>query len=240
MENTSYIAMSRQSVMHRQMEILANNIANAATPSYKGEHLMFVEHLVRMEGAQQLSYVQDVAVVRDSSEGAFVSTGNPLDIAISGDGYLVVETTEGMRYTRNGRLHLDDQGRLVASDNFLVMGESNGPIQLSAEDSDVEIAMDGAISAQSGQIGQLKVVRFENAQTLRRTFGGLYTTDSQPLAAPDAKVVQGMIEESNVQPIVEMTNVINALRGYENTQKFIQTEHERQRKVIQALTQQAT
>ena len=239
MKNTSYIALSRQTVVRRQMDILANNIANAATPAFKSEHMLFVEHLARSGSAQSLSFVQDVAVVRDTAEGAFTQTGNTLDLAISGDGYFVVETPEGVRYTRAGALRLDEDGALITSQGFALLDQNGRPLTVPSGDSTIEIAPDGTLATETGQVGQLKVVRFANEQALRRTFGGIYETNDEPLEAPDARVMQGMIEESNVQPIIEMTNLISAMRGYQSTQRLIEAEHQRQRQVIESLTERA-
>lgn len=239
MENTSYISLSRQAVVQRQMQVIANNIANASTPAFKSERLLFQQFVEQAGDGTEISFVKDVAVIRDLSEGNFERTGNTLDLAINGEGYFAVEAPNGTEYTRNGRFQLDGEGQLVTGSGHPVLGEGGRPIVLNPGETDIEINADGTIGTALGPIGRLKVVRFENEQDMQPTESGLYETDQAPLPSPDTKVVQGMVEASNVQPIVEMTRMIDAVRGYQSTQTMVQSEHERQISAIKALTEPA-
>jgi flagellar basal-body rod protein FlgF len=243
MENATFIGMSRQMVLERQMDLVANNIANMNTPAYKGERMVFVEYLAPATDGT-LSYVQDIAQVRDTSEGSFTATGNPLDVAIRGDGYFTVNTPLGDRYTRNGRFSLDPTGRLVTSDGYPVLDSNNQPIVVPADATDVEIADDGSISTSmavvpriSNQLGQLKLVKFANDQDLNKTGSGLYSTQQAPQPATGAAVVQGMVEESNVQPVMEITRMIATHRAHDQAETLISANDEMLEQAIQKLTQ---
>lgn len=238
MENSLYIALSRQMVMQRHMEVIANNIANMSTPGFKGEQMLFVEYLGRTGNGETVSYVQDLAVVRDFSEGAFNKTGNTLDIAIHGSGWLVVDTPLGQRYTRNGHLSLDQNGRMVTTEGHAVLDRNGQPITLGAGERDVVIAGDGTIATNAGPRGRLNLVTFEDEQQLHKESGSLYATDAPAQPALNARVVQGMIEGANVEPIIEVTNMIWALRSYEAAQKLIEGDDGLIRRAIDTLTQQ--
>ncbi len=240
MENTALIALSRQGALRRQMGIVANNIANMNTTAFKGEKMMFVQHLVKSRGGERLmrerlAFVRDIATVRDTTEGSLEKTSNPLDIAIRGDGYLVVETDAGERFTRNGHLRLDETGQLVNKSGYPVLAVGDQPIFFAPEDTDINISRDGTISTNNGEIGRLKVVAFENPQTLEAAAAGLYTATEDPKEIDNPQVVQGMVESSNVEPIIELTRMMEVQRAYEGVKKLIEREDERIKKMLQQL-----
>ena len=243
MENTALIALSRQSTLRRQMGVVANNIANMNTTGFKGEKMMFIEHLVKSRGGERLmrerlAFVRDIATVRDTTEGPLEHTGNPLDIAVRGDSFLVVDTDAGQRYTRNGHLRLDETGQLVSQHGHPIMAEGDNPIFLGPEDGSITIARDGTISTEAGDIGRLKVVTFENPYAVQQTAGGLYTSNEDPDEAEEPDIVQGMIEGSNVEPIIEMTRMIEVHRAYESVRKMVEREDERIKKMLQQMATQ--
>ena len=223
------------------MEVIANNIANASTPGFKGEQMMFIEHLndTGLPGPKdlnELSFVQDIGVARDYAPGKLNHTGNPFDMAIEGKGWFVVETPQGEQFTRNGRFQLDKDGQLVSSHGHPVVGE-NGKIVLGLNDRRIEVKGDGTIKSESGE-WKLKIVAFENEQSLRKVNGSLYRTDAEAKEAEESRVTQGVLEDSNVEPIIEVTRMIDALREYQSAQRLIQNEHERQRRAIQTITKE--
>ena len=243
METPTYIALSRQLVLSRQMDIVANNMANASTPAFKGEEMLFVEYLVKADingeptftgpdGA--VAYVQDLAVVRDTSEGPMTPTGAPLDVAVHGEGYFVVDTPLGQRYTRLGRFQLDAEGKLVTSEGHAVRG-AGGAIFIPTDDGEIAIASDGTVSTDGGPIDRLSVVRFDDEQALRKVSGGLYESDAAPLPHLEAAIVQGMVEESNVRPVVELTLLMSVMRNFQAAQRMIETQDELQRRVINTI-----
>ena len=240
MENALLIALSRQTVMERHMEVLSNNIANASTPGFKGEQLMFVEYLAQTPGGDSVSYVQDLALVRDFSEGDFTTTGNPLDVAIHGKGWFVIDTPEKQAYTRNGHFTLNAKGQIVTSRGNPVLSASGAPITVGPGETGIEISSDGTVSTRSGVKGQLKIVTFRDEKALTKASNSLYVTDVTPDAAIKSEVVQGAIEGSNVEPIIEVSNMINALRSYQSAQEVIVGDDGLLRQAISVITDQQT
>ena len=238
MENALVIALSRQTVMERHMEVIANNIANASTPGFKGEQLMFVEYLARTAKGEESSYVQDLAVVRNYSEGKMVETGNKLDLAIHGKGWFVVDTPEQRAYTRNGHFSLNERGEIVTPAGHPILSAAGTPITLQPDDTDVQISADGTVSTAAGVRGRLDIVAFENETVLDKASNSLFVTDAAPDNALTARVVQGMVEGSNVEPIVEVSNMIVALRSYQSAQEVILGDDGLLRKAIDVLTDQ--
>lgn len=240
METPTYIVLSRQLGLSRQMDVVANNLANTNTPGFKSEGMVFSEYLIKAERPVKLSYVQDLASYRDLSEGALQTTGNDLDVAIQGKGYFVVQTPDGPRYTRNGRFQLNAAGEVVNHDGFQVMA-GGAPLIINTDDGPINIAADGTVSADRTQggntpviYGKLDVVAFADDKALRPDSGSVFESDQAPtaVAVADFKVQQRMIEGSNVQSIREMTNMIWVQRNYQSAQKFLEGEHERMRRAV--------
>ncbi len=242
METTSLIALSKQGVLRRQMDVIANNIANMNTTGFKGEKMMFVQYLVRNKSGDgivgdKISYVRDIATMRDTSEGPLKKTGNPLDIAVRGEAYLTVQTAQGDRYTRNGHLRLDETGQLVTQAGNPILSDAGQPFFFAPEDSGITITRDGIVSTNNGDLGRLKIVEFANRQDLRQIGGGLLATDKPPQTVTTPDVVQGMLEKSNVNAIAEMTKMIEVNRAYGAAKKFIDREDERIKLMIKTVSE---
>lgn len=235
METTSYIALSRQMVLRREMDIVANNIANANTPAYKGERMVFREYLAQANRGEKLSFVQDIGLARDFREGPMTKTDNPFDLAINGEGYFIIDTPLGERYTRHGRFQIDANGQLVTGQGYPVRGEA-GPINVPFDQGEINIASDGTLSTADGTFANLAIVTFEDQQALKRAANNLYIADEEePAPVEQPHVVQGMLEDSNVEPVLELTRMMTVMREYQSVGKFIQQEHDRQKKAIERL-----
>ncbi len=222
------------------MAIIAHNIANMNTTGFKGEKMMFIQHLEKSRGGERilgdkLAFVRDIATVRDTSEGHLVKTGNPLDLAISGDGYFAVETAAGERYTRNGRFRIDEAGQLVNQQGNTVLSNGGQPFFFAPGDTEITVSRDGTITTENGALGRLRLVAFGDQQEMTATAGGLYSSKTQPTDAEGPDVVQGMLESSNVQPIIEMTKMISVHRAYENIKRFMDREDERIKTMVKEL-----
>jgi len=242
MENTTLIATARQSGLLRQLDIVANNIANMNTNGFKGEKMMFIEHLVKSKDSNKLlgkplSFVRDIATMTNFDDGAIEKTGNPLDLAIAGEGFFVVQTDKGERYTRNGRFKLDEGGQLVTQTNNPVLSTGGQPFFLSPEDTEIAISKDGTVSTNNGDLGRIRLVTFDNLQLLKRSANGLFASEAAAKDVTNVALAQGMLEGSNVQPIFEMAKMIDIQRTYDGVRTFLDREDERMRKMISEMGQ---
>lgn len=235
MESPLIIALSRQMASRDQVESIANNIANMNTAAFKGERTVFNKFLTPDSGQQQVTFPKYIGIHRETQAGPINATGNPLDVALRGDGFMVIQTPAGPRYTRDGHFALNVQGQLINGRGQIVLGDNDQPITIPQNTAEISIDANGGISADNQQVGKLKLVGFDNLQRLQRTGDGLYTTDAQPLPATGTDVLQGQLEGANVQPILEITRMIEASRVYQSSQKVINSEDERIRGAIQRL-----
>ena len=237
METPTYIALSRQLGLRRNMDIVANNMANMNTTAYKAERLIFKEYLQKPTISDKQSFTQDIGTMRDTSEGPLVATDNPLDLAISGEGFFTIETPLGNRYTRHGRFQLDAENRLVTGQGNPVLDKGGNEINIPVNVGRIEISKDGTISVGAGAVAQLGLVKFENEQLLRRSANNLYIAPDEELPQDVERphIAQGMLEESNVQAIAEFSEMIRIHRQYQSLGRSIQQEHERQMKAINRL-----
>lgn len=238
MENTLMIALSHQAALRRRMDVIANNIANMNTTGFKSEQPLFAEHVVHNRGDDRvagdtLSFVLDQATLRDTSAGGLEATGNALDIAIRGEGFFAVETPAGEQYTRNGRFRLSPSGQLVTEHGHPILGQGGEPIVLGPADSEIVVSKNGVISSTRGEIGQLRVVDFEDQQRLMMVAGGLMMADTPATEVAFPEVEQGMIETSNVEAIREMTRMIEVHRSYDRAKQLIDREDERIRTMME-------
>ena len=241
MENALLIGLSRQVVLKRQMDVLANNLANMNTAGYKAGTLLFERYLETAGqmndltgGDKQIAFVLDSSIYRSFEEGAFEQSNNDLDVAISGDGWLVVQAPDGERYTRNGQLKLDAEGQLVTPAGYPVLGEG-GPISFTEQDTGIEIASDGTISTSQGIKDRLRVVQFENNAALKKQGETLFSTDQQPEPAENARVLQGVVEKSNVRPITELSRMIETVRAYTTMAQTLSQSQDLRRDAIEQL-----
>lgn len=242
MENPTYLAINHQAALQRQMDVIANNIANASTVGFKGQRILFAEMVngaasnPGLTQGARVAFVEEVGMLRDTREGALVPTGNPLDLAITGNAYFAVETPGGTRYTRDGRFRLGNDGRIVSQDGYALLDQGGRPLSVRPGESRVEISRSGRITTESGEIGRIQLARFENEQNMRSQGGGLYASDTEPQTAESgAEVRQGMIEGSNVQTVTEITSMIEVLRRYQSAQRIVDTEGDRSRRTIERL-----
>jgi flagellar basal-body rod protein FlgF len=239
-ENAQLISLSRQIALQRRMDVMANNMANINTTGFKGENILFEEYLMPVARHndfptldQPLSYVQDWATVHDMSAGAFMHTGNELDLALNGNGFFAVETPVGERYTRSGAFQLSNTGVLVDLSGNPVMGVG-GQFQFGAEEVGISIAPDGTVSSSAGVKGQLRMVEFANTEELVRSGENLFAGGT-PLAETTTVAMQGYLERSNVSGVAEMADMIRITRSYESISSLTKKQDELRRDAIQRL-----
>lgn len=250
MENALLIGLSRQIALSRELEVVANNIANLNTTGFKANGAVFEEFLMPVASADQfqgadrrLSYVQDRATWHNFAPGPLQQTGNPLDVAIDGDAFLVVQTARGERFTRNGALQINAAGELVTNNGDRVLGDG-GPIQFQNTDRDISINPDGTITVREGANadsarGKLRLVRFDNAQQLRKDGSSLFAAPEgvTPQPAQNVRVVQGSVEQSNVRGVIEMSRMIEITRNYTQIATLLQQQGEQRRSAIEKLAE---
>jgi len=239
-ENAQLISLSRQIALQRQMDVVANNVANINTSGFKAENILFEEYVMPVARDQDfprldqpLSYVQDWATMHDLSGGAMVQTGNEFDVGLNGDGFFAVQTAAGERWTRAGSFQISSSGTLVDSNGNPVLGDG-GPIQFGPEENGVLIAADGSVSSSAGPKGKLRLVEFANAQELTREGNNLFAGGT-PVAATNTRAMQGFIERSNVSGVAEMAEMIRVTRAYESAANLAQKQDELRRSAIQRL-----
>ena len=233
--------------LRREMEVVANNVANMNTTGFKGDTAIFEEYLMPGASADQfarpdrkLSYVLDRSTWHDMSQGQVQQTGNPLDVAIDGNSFMVVQTPRGERYTRNGALQINAAGQLVTSEGFQVLGDS-GPIQFQREDKNVLIARDGLISVPEGTRGKLRLVKFGDAVRLTKDAGSTFAAprgvQPQQVTPEERHVMQGSLERSNVRGVVEMTRMIEVTRNYTQVAAMLQNQGDMRKSAVEKLAE---
>jgi flagellar basal-body rod protein FlgF len=243
MENMVLVGLSRQIALRRELDVIANNLANLNTTGFKGESVLFEEHLMptarfdhfARPNDRRVSFVLDRETRTDMSQGMMVQTGSKLDVAIDGDAFFAVETPNGDRYTRAGSLSVNSLGELVTQSGYRVLG-TGGPITLDPNDTDIMIARDGTISNREGERGKLNLVRFDNAALLNKQGDNLYSSNAEPQpAGRTSSIIQGSLEKSNVQPVMEIGRMIEITRAYTTLAGLMNRTDELRRSAIERL-----
>jgi len=252
MENTLLIGLSRQVTLERQMDVIANNVANVTTTGFKADRSLFQEYLMPTAREdnfaagrdRRISHVVDRATFRDFAQGSADHTKNPLDVAIAGDGFFSVQTPAGERYTRDGGFQINTQGQLVNASGFPVLG-TGGPITFQQTDKEVQIAKDGTVTVLEGTgrtdsiRGKLRLTSFSQPQRLVKEGSNLYSAGEGNTAQTDTKstVAQGFIERSNVNAVTEMSRMIEINRMYTSMATLLQQQHDLHRSAIDKLAE---
>jgi flagellar basal-body rod protein FlgF len=236
MDNPGYVTLTRQSGLMREMQVIANNIANASTSGFRREGVIFSEYIRNLQGVED-SLSMATANARQTwlTQGGLTMTGGSLDLAIEGPGFFRIETDQGERLTRAGHFGIDAEGQIVNPDGFRLLDDGGAPVQV-PPGATLAVARDGTLSADGEPVAQLGLVVPEDPSQLSRHSGTLHEVQGAVLPAEGAVIHQGFLEDSNVNPITEMARMISVQRAYEAGQKFLDREDERIRAVIQTLT----
>ena len=252
MQNALLVGLSRQVALARELDVVANNIANLNTAGFKSDGAVFEEYVSPiarsenfMSADRPVSFVHDRATWIDLSQGPLERTGNPLDVAINGRGYLVVQTPRGERYTRNGALQTNSNGELVTSEGYQVLGES-GPITFQPKDRNITISEDGTVSVREGNNtatdslrGQLRIVSFDQPGRLQKDGASVFLAPAgiAPQADKVSRIMQGTVEKSNVRSVVEMARMIEVTRSYTQIATLLAQHAELQRTAVDKLAE---
>jgi flagellar basal-body rod protein FlgF len=240
MDNAMYVGLSRQMTLRRELDISANNIANADTAGFKLEDLMTRSDPAapaRTRGVERpVTFVMDDGVARDFKQGALRQTGGALDLAIDGQGFFKIQTADGERYTRDGRFKMDSTGKLITQDGDAVQGDG-GDIVIDPVKGPVSISESGIVSQVGQRIAQISVIRFDSLAALEKDGNNLFRNASNlsPVPATGAKLRQGMLEGSNVQSISQITHLIEVSRAYETITSMMSQTADLSRRSIQRL-----
>ena len=223
MENALLIGLSRQVALTRELDVVANNVANIETNGFKRRSSNFAEYIMPVaraenfkNGDKKLSYVVDRGTALHFTQGALNRTDNPLDVTIKGDALFAVRTPGGERYTRDGAFKLNSKGELVnASGNTVITDQ--GVLRLSQGETNLRFAPDGQITTSAGTRGKLKLVTFANTQGLVNVGSNLFSSTETPKpAGKNISIESGAVEKSNISPVLEMSRLIEINRAYQS------------------------
>lgn len=238
MENSIYVGLSKQIVLRENMNIIANNVANMNTAGYRGQNMVFSEYIEDPRYMKEdVSMVLDYGQYQKTDAGPIKVTGNPLDVALVGNGFMGMITNEGIQYTRAGNFAVNANNTLVNSLGISVANTNGGEITIPPDAKEIMIDRTGVISTDQGALGQLMIREFASDQDLNPAGNGLYTTEAEPQEPTNTTVLQGNLEGSNVQAVVEMTRMIDVSREYQSVQNMMNSENERLRNAIRKLSQ---
>jgi len=226
MDDLAYLVGSRMKGLEENLQTIAHNLANAGTPGFKrtvGKFAAVMDGLQNAEGTtpeEGLTYAELAARALDLSPGALRRTGRPLDVAVRGQGMLVVATPRGERYTRKGRLYVTPQGELTDGNGYRLAGDT-GTLRLPDAAAQLLIDASGNLRADGRTLGRLRLVDIPQPSALVPEGGGLYRNDG-PAGRPaaDSEIIQGSLEESNVKPVHEMVALIEVMRAYEASSRI--------------------
>lgn len=240
MELPSTVALSYVMAQSRAMDVTAANLANAATPGFKSGHMLFSDWLGRSPGATgaaRVAFVQDRATYRDNAPGTLTHTGNPLDLAIGGEGFFTVDTPRGPRLTRAGRFSPQPDGTVADDAGAALLDTAGQPIRIGPADTALTVSADGTLQSENGPIGRIGVVGADDPMKLHPEGATAFRSDgaTSPMAQP--RIVQGAMEDSNVQPVVEVTRMMAGLRAFQFASQFVDSEATRLQAAIDKLTQ---
>lgn len=244
MDVSSFVLLSHEQALRRRMDVVANNMANTSTAGFRREQPVFREFVEQgaenaVDAARNVSFVLDYGAVHDTRAGAFQTTGNNLDVMIDGPGYLAVEAPGGgTAYTRGGSLKVLESGDLATSAGMRVLGENGQPINIPSDQAaGLRIDEDGTVMGLAGPLGRLSVTAFDNEATVTPRGDGMMSGEGgRVLAATETRLRSGGLEGSNVEPIVETTNMVEILRSYQTSQRMSEALNEMRKRAIERLS----
>ena len=232
MDNASYTTLTRQSGLTREMNVLANNIANAATTGFRAEAITFSEFIKSAPGTESVSMATANVITTSMEQGALKKTGGSFDFALEGPGFFMVQTPDGDRLTRAGSFSPNENGDLANMDGYLVLDAGGAPIFIPPDAKSVDVSSDGTFSVDGNPIGQIGIFRPTDPLGLQRETGVLFESVEGTEPVEDGRVLQGFLESSNVNPINEISRMIQVQRAYEMGQTFLENEHNRIRDAV--------
>ena len=236
MDSANYVALTRQVGLRKELQLTANNIANASTTGYRAEGVVFAEMIEATQSPDGSISMTDARVRYTSTlPGAATKTGGTFDLAIQGDGFFQIETPAGIRLTRNGAFSPNAENELVTMEGHRVLDSGGGPIFIPPDTPQLAISSDGTLSNATGPLAQIGIVAPDDPTQLTRGDGVFFEAPDGAVQLENPVVLQGYLEESNVNPVAEIARLIEVQRAYELTSKFLEREDERVRGVVRTL-----
>lgn len=247
-----YTAATGMNVQAKRLEVISNDLANTTTTGYKRDVAVVASFgdvlMARLDDTQknipnernigQMTYGAKVEeVYTDFTQGSIIPTGEKTDLAIQGDGFFVVQTPNGVGYTRDGGFSIDQTGTLVTKEGYPVQG-TNGPISLGEEflstKGEIVVGKKGELTVNGELIDNLRVVQFQDNANMDKLADNLYTSN-EPEVEFEGTLIQGYLESANVNPVTAMVDMITVSRAYETNQKMIQTQNDLLGKTVNEL-----
>jgi len=235
MDSPAYVTLSRQTGLARELDVIANNIANASTTGFRRQGVVFAEHMRPAGDAPALSMARAHGRSIDSAQGALRQTNGRYDFAIEGAGFFLVETPGGERLTRAGHFLPDAEGTLVTPQGHRLLDAGGAPVAVPPLAAAISLAADGTLSADGVPVAQIGLFLPADPARLRHEADALLDSGAGTVPAERVSLHQGFLEESNVNPMTEMTRLITVQRSYELAQRFLDREDERLRGALQTL-----
>ena len=236
MENAVYTTLTRQSGLMREMQMVANNIANLSTTGFRKEGIIFAEHISALEnGEESLSMASAEVRLTNQQQGTLTQTGGTFDFAIEGPGYFMIETADGQQLSRAGSFTPNAEGELVTPDGYRLLDGGGSPIFIPPDARSITVSSDGTLSADGSPQAQIGLFMPADPLDMARQNGVRFKLKGDAVPVEDASILQGFIEDSNVNPITEIARMIEVQRAYELGQAFLDKEDERIRGVLQTL-----
>ncbi len=241
MDVAGYVALTRQSGLDKELQIVANNIANISTTGYQREGVVFAEmvQILPTEGGS-VAMAEARGRYADDLQGALVPTGGDLDFAIEGDGYFMVMSPAGERLTRAGAFTRDGTGQVTSMDGWPLLDEGGGTIIIPFEAERIVLGPDGTLGVDGEPVAKLGLVKPVDVTQIAREAGVLYRVDgaTEPVEETAGRFVQGFVEQSNVNAVSEMARMVAVQRAYEYGQKLMDQEDQRIAQTVKVLGSQ--
>jgi flagellar basal-body rod protein FlgF len=237
MQSSLYVALSSQIALERRLTTLADNVANANTSGFRATEVKFNEVMANT-GATDVSFVDQGKDYLSTANGGLKATGSEFDFALRGDAWFMIETPTGNMLTRDGRFTVTDTGQLVNINGHAVLDPGEAPIQLDAEAGPPKAGRDGTLTQDGFQRGGIGLFQADLSQGFHRkaSLGIVPVIPPEPLVDADsAGLVQGYVENSNVNPVAEMSRLIMISRAFENASNMTRSTEEVFREAIRTL-----
>ena len=219
MRDSLYVALSSQIALERRLDTIADNVANASTIGFRATGVKF-EDVVSGTGPKSVSFASSGKTYLSGAHGALSETGNPFDFAIQGDAWFAIETPVGAVMTRDGRFSMNENGELMSIEGHPVLDAGGSPIQLDPRNGPPKAGADGSLRQNDQLVGSIGVYNFDPGENFVRygNSGIVPSRTPEPVTdRSDIGVAQGFLEESNVNPVLEITRLIMVQRAFENT-----------------------